>query len=525
MRLPRKARSILRVLFARGAGGLLGMGIAVLIANRLGASAPADAFFLIRRLTLGLTEAVRLLLVTVYVPPIVAMLRAKQRDSVGRSLGRHAMRILATATVLSVVIALLAPWVVTVMAPGFDAEREQLASVLLRILIFALPLHILLATLTSVLYAKRRFMAPELVAILPRFLTILVLFFLIPPLPVTALGWALLIGTLLGVVLVTPSVGFALRTGTFGDVPSTVMERVDGELPAGTAEMPKFGKRIVPVLVFNAYTQAASWIDFAFASTVMAGAVAIIEYGQRLAAVLPAMLVASFFTVFYTEMAHDAIDGGTRRLSRRVASSVRVGMFLTVPFALFLWVAAGLVVNLVYQHGAFDDETARLTTVVIWVSAPGFVIAFAVRALLLGGYADEDAPHLLIVAWMVGAGFITRITLLIVLPLFFGLAGIPAAVVVSAIIVWSTAYYHLARRWGGILQKSDLRGFGKIFAGAAIAGVGMYGVASAAHASTFLGQFAVVAAVAITGSVVYLAATSILGLEEALKLRAFLLRR
>jgi len=513
------------VFFARGAGSILGIGIAVIIANRLGASAASDAFFLIRGLTLGLAQAARGLTVMVYVPPLVSMFRANRSDSVNRMLGWHVKAVFGPTLLLAFAIALLAPWVVILLAPGFDAERVHLASGLLRILIFIIPLQFLLSLLISLHYAFKRFTVPELAATLPRFLAILVLFFLVPPMGVTAIGWALLGGTVIAVVLLTPVVAIVKRPENVTTYCSPTGEQGNAELEAQTQKEPELRKRSLPVILLQIYNQACGWLDFAFASVVMAGAVSIIAYGLRLALVVPVLLTTSFFTVLFAQMSHDAVEGGTKTLIRDVVISLRVGSFLLVPFAAFLVVAADPIVDLVFRHGAFDESTASFTTTVIQLFSPAIVLAHVIHALAMGGYADQGVPHMRVVSWMTGIGAVTRIAALAALPIFFGIAGIPVAIVLSGIATAVTAYYLLVMHWGPILRQPDLLALGKILIATACAGFAMSGVVSAIHASSFLERTVVVVALAVVGGVVYLVVASILSVEEAIKLRSLVARK
>lgn len=516
---------MLRVFFARGAGGLLSIGIAMLIANRLGASAPSDAFYLVRRVTLGLTEAVRRLVVTVSVPPIVAMVRAEPTQMTRHAWIRQIAPLFGAVTGVTILIVVLAGWAVVLLAPGFDADRQELSVGLLRILILTVPLYFALAALSSVSYALRRFVVPELAALLPRVLTILVLFLFVPPLGVTALGWAILGGTAIAVVFLMPAVTVSLKSrsgGTLGPDAETLSEE---GLPIDGAEEPGFRRRIAPVLVFQIYRQLVGWVDLAFASLLVAGAVSIVEFGQRLAFLVPALLMNSFFTVLYTELAHDAVENGGGRLGRSVAASLRTGMFVLVPFAAFVGAAATPLVALVFEHGAFDAATALQTAAVTRVFAPAFVLAFVMRTIAMGAYTDSGLPLLRIVLSMVGVGLIVRLAGLATLPSVFGVVGIPSAVIVSTLATCATGYGFLARRWGGILLPADIVALGKILLATLFAWLGMVGLAQVIETPTTLAQILLVAAMAGVGAAIYVSAALLLGLREARRLRSRLLGR
>lgn len=523
--LGRRARSVLLVAFVRASNALLGIAVAVLVANRLGATAPADAFFLVRRLIIGVNEILRRLIIVVYVPPLVALLRAGDPRKTERTYRMQMRQVLAVLGAAVVFVLVGAPWMVAALAPGFDVERRDTATLLLRIFILSLPLAAVLAGLTSVLFASRRFAIAEAANSLPRLLMIGILVALVPPLGVGALATAVLIGTALAVVILIPAVRVTIRR-------SSAQESASGDglpSPADEDDAPAddqggFRKRIIPVLMVQAYRHGSTWIDLAFASTIAAGAVSVIEYSQRLVFIAPMVLTSSFITVFYSELLHSAEEGGARNLRRGLVAALRAGLYVLTPVATFIWFAAAPLVDLTLRHGAFDETTATLTTTIIKYYAAIVPTAFITRILVIGAYADKELPHLRIAAWLSGTGFVSRVVSLALLVPVLGIVGIPAAAISSGVVTGIVQHHSLTVRWGPIMQAREFLVLGKILTGTAVTAGAMFLVHSLPFAGNAVGYILELALLSSVGAAVYVGATWALRVEESRTLWAVVKR-
>jgi putative peptidoglycan lipid II flippase len=196
-RAPSRRRlllSFIAVFLARGLGLVLGLAVAVLLANRLGASASTDAFFFARRLTSGASDAIRKVIAVGYIPVVVTDIRQRGRRSAVLLWRERFARLLLAALAVAIAVALGAPFLVALIAPGFAPAAADQAAFLLRLLAFTIPISLTLAALATFLLASRRFGLPEAMSELPRVLTVTALLVLIPPFGVTVLAIALLLG-------------------------------------------------------------------------------------------------------------------------------------------------------------------------------------------------------------------------------------------------------------------------------------------------------------------------------------------
>jgi len=512
---------------ARGTGAVLGLVIGVLLANRFGAGSAADAFFFARRLTTGATESLKQIVVFVYVPSLVANLRSRGGFETGRLWFWSMARGLAVAVLATGLLTLVAPWLVSILAPGFDPARHELATLLLRILLVLIPAGLILAGIASLLFASRTFGRAELAAIVPRLLVVVLLMFFIPPLGVSALCWALSGGTLLAALALIISQrralrGPALRSAVFA--PNGPSVDIEPERPRARESLT--GGRVLPLLVMNAFRVGATWIDLAIASTLFVGAVSVLEYAHRLVYLASSVLAASVITVMYTEFAHEAAEADVAGLRRRVAATQRAGLFLLLPFLAFLLVTADALVHALLLHGAFDAYAAERTATVGRYYTLVFLTAYFVNTIVTGIYTDSTAPRLRIVGWIAATGLATRLAAVFPLASAYDVVGIAMADLLSSAVVLVLTVVLVGRHWGGLLEGSDLRAGAKMLLCALLAfGAMRAGLLALPSGGTILVQLGTLAGLGLAGATVYLGAAAALGVPEISTLRAAVLLR
>lgn len=529
--LGRIARTVGVVVLARGAVRMFSLAITVLLADRLGAGAATDAFLLVRRLTIGLTEALRRVAGVIYIPPLVALMQSPQRGVTGRVWWNHMVRILGVALLGAFVVVLLAPWVIAVFAPGFDTERTEQATKLLRILVFMIPAGLVLATMTGLMFASRKFGLPEFARVFPRFLVVMLLLLLVPPLGVTILGWALLAGTVVVILALIPGLFSVVRATKLEQENLKSLSPGGAQEPASdltASESPGLGLRgrTLPALLLLGAAQSAAWIDLAFASTQTVGGVSVLEYGYRIVYVLPTLLVSSLNTVMYTEFAHISAEHRAQPTTRDIAGYLRAGLFLLLPFVAFVWVAADAIVGLLLRHGTFSDEAAEMTALVIRLYVPSILFMFLRTSMMSRFFAEKAAPYLKVAGVVASVALLSRAGGAALLVEAIGIPGIALAASLSAGFVFLTLFFLLTRHWGNFIRAKDVGAIARMVASAAVSAGVMYGLLMVGSAQTggLAGEVVTLALVATGGAISYLGTVALLRTEELSIVRAAMRR-
>ena len=198
-------KNFITLCLARGGGAILSIVLFFLLAKTLGAGSTSDAFFMARRFTTALTASIERTTALVLVPAVVGTVAANEAGRRSSSPLKPVKAALLLCFLCAAAIAAMAPWVVNILAPGFEEERHTLASHLLRILAFMLPLSMAASVGVSFLNAHRRFAIPEMATQLPRVALIGTLIGM-TAVRVDALAWALLAGSAAVVLVLAPAV-------------------------------------------------------------------------------------------------------------------------------------------------------------------------------------------------------------------------------------------------------------------------------------------------------------------------------
>lgn len=406
---------------AQFAGQALGIFLAIfvshLVARRMGIGQDADAFLLGRRIVTSITEALSQVVVVVFIPLIAA--RAAAGHSVIRILSRSGGAALAFGTALALGIAFAAPGIVKLLAPSFDPETARLATQVIVILSLSLPATVAAMAFAAYCNVRGWFGSPTAIRQLPR----------------AGVALALLLGG--GVLALQAATAytvtyFAVATLTLILAVSVGAEQRDErrDVPVATA----VGRRGAAAVLLTFGALASIWLETAYAARQGVGAVAMLDFSQRLGALCGNSLAMALGLVAFADLTRRAALGETADLGRRFRHATMVGIVILVPVQLGFFVNAGAVIDVIIAHGeASRESTTRMIELIRWMALAPFG-AFVTRMMLVRLLAQGDLPIVRLVAVILVLDFASRLALFAVLTPMFGLAGITIALVVAPIV-------------------------------------------------------------------------------------------
>lgn len=309
--------------------------------------------------------------------------------------------LLGIAVALSLLLLAAAPWLVRLLGPGLAETASAQAAANLRILAWCVPGLMLHALFSIPLQAAERFVLAGLGSLL----------FNLPPVLYLALhgqasqpeqlALACLLGSLLMPLVLLPSLW------------------IEGWRPwrwrLSGVELGELGGRIAPLLLSNAASQGLALVERLVASLLGEGAVTWVNLARKLMN-LPLIALMSLNQVLLGMMSRR--QGGERlALLRR---GLETASLLTLPAGVGLVAAApGLVALLLPQQTAGSPLPALLA----WFAVP---LVFGAWNALLARYAYAAGDtRLPLRCELLGSAL--NAALLAVLPLIFGLPGIPLA--------------------------------------------------------------------------------------------------
>ncbi len=419
------------------ASRVLGFAREAMIAAFLGAGPVADAFYaafrfpnLFRRLFAeGAFNAA-------FIP-----LFAKELEAGGKTAAREfAEQILSvlilTLLMLSALAMVFMPSLVgTIIAPKFaeDPDKFELTVLLTRIMFPYLMAMSLVAMFSGILNSFRRYF---LAAFAPVILNIVFI-------TVLAFGGF--------VALSDAALGQAMAWGVFASGMLQLCLLIYGIKKEGfplSIRMPKISppvKRLLvlalPTAIAGGITQINLLVGQIIASA-QSGAIAVMNYADRLMQLPLGIIGISIGVVLLPELTRALAAKNATDANHLQNRSLEFGLGLTIPAAVGLFMLNLPLVALVYERGAFDRETAEMTSLVLagfTLGLPSFVL---IKIFQPSFYAREDMRTPM---WFSGINAVLNIVLSLIFFPIYGVFGLAIATSiagwVNAILLWGTLHW------------------------------------------------------------------------------------
>jgi len=276
---------------------------------------------------------------------------------------------------------LLAPWVVTLMAPGTldEPEKHALTAQMLRI-VFPYLLFISMTALAgAVLNSFRQFALPAVTPVLHNVMVIAAMLWLAPhfSVPPKALAWGVLAAGLVQLALLWPAMG------RLGLAPRL---RLDFQ----HAGVRRVFTLMLPTLFSSSVAQLNLIVGTAFASLLATGSQTWLYLSDRLIEFPLGLFGVALGTVILPHLSSRYAAVDDTGYCAALDWALRTVLLLALPAALGLLLLAEPLTATIYQHGrftAFDTQMAALSLAAMSIGVPGFMLS---RVLLAAFYARQD---------------------------------------------------------------------------------------------------------------------------------------
>ncbi len=411
------ARAGLVVTGAFLAARILGYVRTVVISSTFGASSDLDAFlaaFRIPDLMFQLVAAGALS--SALIPVLAGLLATDEEARAWRVASTVGLLMLVALTILSVVAWILAPALVPIITPGFDAATLAQTIELTRLMLVAPILLGTGAVATSILNTKHRFAAASLAPVVYNIAIVITTLLLAPTLGITAVAAGVVLGALAHILVQL----IPLRRVGFRPT-----ARPDTSDPAARKAFVLMGPRAVGL----GAGQLALIAITAFASTIGPGAITAFAVAFTLLQIPLGLIGVPLGIVLLPALSSQHAVGALAGYVRLVTHSVRLLIYVMVPIAALGMVVATEIVVVLFGYGDFSSEAIAASAAALFVLLIGLPAHASIAVLARAFYAAQDTrtpvlAALVAVAINVGVGYA------LVDP--FGLTGLAAAVALGA---------------------------------------------------------------------------------------------
>ena len=428
---------------------ILGFVRDMVLARIFGATPAADAFFVAFRIPSLLRELfAEGSMSSAFIPVFTEYRTLRTKQEAWELASAVFTTLLTIVTLVTIVGILTAPWLVQILAPGFQANSEKLAlTTLLTQIMFPYLVFISLAALAmGILNSLRAFAAP---AFSPVFFNIFIIgctLFLSPTMPEPILGVA--IGVVAGgaAQFAMQLPGLNLRGMLFGF-------RFEPSHPG----VRRIGALMMPSLLGLSVTQINITVSTILASF-FAGGPTYLFYGMRLIQFPLGIFGVALATAILPTLSAQAARGALDELRTTFGFGLRMILFIILPAMLGLILLRQPIVHLFFEHGTFTAHDTAETALAVLCYSVGLWAFGGVRIIVSAFYSLQDTRTPAISAAIaVAANLVFSLLLMSSL----GAAGLALATALAAMVNGGILVAVLHRRLGGVewssVGRSSLR--------------------------------------------------------------------
>lgn len=372
------ARSTLVVMLAFGTAKVISLGQTVIIANVFGVGREWDTFVTANSIPeLIFTLIAGGALAHAFIPIFSGFLARQDHDGGWRVASYVINSVFITAFLVSLVVFVIAPWLVAnLVAPGFDEAAQTQTVQLMRILLVTTLIFSVSGISMGILQSYRSFLLP---ALAPIMFDLGILFgagFLIQPFGVQGIAYGAVLGALLHFAIQLPGLirfglrwrpGLGLRDPILWKVIRLMLPRVAG-----------LGVISLNFLVMNN-----------IASRLGEGSVSALSWGWRLMQIPETLIGTAMGTVIFPTLAAFSELGDTDGKRQAMSGALRFILIATIPSAVGLILLGQPLISLL-ERGAFDASASVLVYNTLRFFALGLVVHSALEVVARSFYADKD---------------------------------------------------------------------------------------------------------------------------------------
>jgi putative peptidoglycan lipid II flippase len=510
------AQASLILTVAALASRLLGWVRLLVIGSQFGASRELDAYFAAFRIPDAIFQLVVAGALSAALIPVFSGYRARAQEREAWRLASSVINLVVIALAgLSLLMAIFAPVVVPIVAPGFDAPTTELTVRMTRVMLLSPVLIGIGAVVSGILNSYERFAVPALAPLAYNLCIIAAAIVLAPIMGVEGLAVGVAVGSLAHLAIQLPELG-------------KVGQRYDLTIGLSHPGVRRVAWLMGPRMLGLAAGQINFVVSTVLASGLAAGSITALNYAFQLSQLPVGVLGVSVAVALFPTLSRDAALGRVPEIRRAVSGSLRVLVFLAAPLTAALIVLAEPITAVFFQYGLFDEQSADRTASVLAFFAVGLVGHIVVHVLSRAFYAMQDTRTP--VTWAV-IGVAVNVPLMVWLVGPMGVEGLALALSVATLLEVGGLLLSLRRRIDSIDEGEVLRSAGRSAVAAVAAGLLMLGGVTVVREwiptalENVVTRLIVLAALGAAGVAIYLLVASALRAPEIGQMRALLARR
>jgi len=386
--LSHKAKSISSAGFILTFAGLtssfLGLIRNRLLASNFGAGSQLDIYFTALRIPSFVSTVLITGAISVMIIPLFSECRVRSKAEGWSFVSAILNLFLVGLFLLSLLLMIAAPWLISLIAPGFEGGEQKTAILMMRIMLLN-PIFLVLSTILSgVLQSFHRFLITSLAPLVYNVGIILGIIFLVPSYGLMGLAWGVVLGSFLHLTLQIPallSLGFRLSL------------KVNWRYAQIKKSIKLAGPRIIGVMA----SQINLLVFTAVASTLAAGSIAVYNLAADFSQALIRLIGVSFATAAFPILSLSFAQKRKKDFINNFQKTFSQILFLIIPASILFFILRAQLVRIVLGAGQFGWRDTRLTAACLGLFALG-IFSQALVTLIskaFGAFRDTKTPALI----------------------------------------------------------------------------------------------------------------------------------
>lgn len=426
------AKSVVIIIIFTICSKFLGFFREMLIAAKYGADANTDSFFIaltaISLFRTFITSSINTTMI-----PVLSEVEDREGKEGKKNHTNNLLNIVSFLSLFAIVLAwLLSPYIIKLIAYGFEGEQYKLSVLLTRI---GLP-TIFFASIQGVFrgYLQSELMFIEsAMAIFPfNFVYMFFLISLASFFDIKGLMVASLLATASQILIQI----FYIRKMDF---------RYKYIFDLKDRYVNKMIRLLPPVFISVGIGDINGIIDKSMASTLIAGSISALNYGNRLVNLTTSIFISAIITVIFPMLAQETNKGSYNGLKKIIIRGINAILIITMPATVGIIVLARPIVRAAFKRGAFDSTATYMTVGALVFYSVGLVSSSVISLLVKVYYSLQDTKTPMINS-VIALGL--NVILNLILIRFMAHRGLALATSISSIIMMMFLLYTLRKKIG-----------------------------------------------------------------------------
>jgi len=397
----------------------------IFLTHFLGATWVADSFgiaFVIPNMLRGLFGEGAL--AAAFIPSYTDINETQSKEDAIK-FGLNILTILIVVLVLLVILGIiLAPLIVSIIAPGLSTKATLLTEKLTRILFPYLFLIGLTSIIISILNVHTIFFLPSFSPAMMNLGIVAPVFIysLIHDATLIQKAYFFAGGVIFGGILQLLSNGFLLKSVGF---------KLNLHIDLKHPELKSVWRRMIPGIIGLGIREVNVLVDTLLASLLAAGTIASLQYGNRLMQLpLGVFGIAMGIAVLPLFSLHTA-KNDQKALKTSLTDSVNMILLIMLPILGLILVLGKDIIALIFLHGVFDQKALQMTYNALAFYSLGLVAHSCVKIFANAFFALKNTKKPMIIS---GIAVICNIIFNLILMRIMGLRGLALASSIAATI-------------------------------------------------------------------------------------------